>query len=152
MAGMLEGLPIVDAEDAMDLHVQKRDIKRTAAKDPGHCALAECMKREYGEQDVRVYLSRAYVLHGDHWVRYTVSALAQREITAFDRGGSFEPGLYRLYAPSPSSRLDYSKKKQPPRPGFSTQRPRAIPQITANVRPRSAVVANAGLHPKKDDV
>lgn len=140
MAGLLEGLPIIDAEEPMDLHVQKRDINRQAKKDPAHCALAECAMRQNGYNDVRVYLSRAYIKEGNHWVRYEVSQLARREITAFDRGGAFMPGYYRLYAPSPSNRRSRTMPKAKDRKHTA---PRAIPQVTANIRPRSAVIPNA---------
>jgi hypothetical protein len=148
MAGLLEGLEIVDAEEPMELHVLKMDINRRNKKDPAHCALAECVMRQYDKQDVRVYLSRAYVKEDDHWVRYEVSQLARREITAYDRGGSFMPGIYRLNVPSPSTRKmreDRASGKTRASAPRQYRAPRAIPQVTANIRPRSAVVANARI-------
>jgi hypothetical protein len=143
MAGLLEGLPIVDAEEEMDLHVIKSDINRRSRKDPAHCALAECLHRQTGNPEVRVYLSRAYVrAHnrdlGDHWVRYEVGQMARREITAYDRGGAFMPGVYRLYVPRPNT--EYMRGTQPKK--GKSRRPRHIPQLTANIRPRAAVIKN----------
>lgn len=133
----LEGLPVVDAERGLELHVQKRDVNRMQRKNPARCALAACAERIY-KSEARVYMSRAYVKSADgtHWLRYTVPASAQREITAFDRGASFEPGSYRLGAPSPTARLgQYSSKSHGTKPPAG-KAPRPI-HFSINVRARS---------------
>ena len=100
MAGTLEGLPIIDATEPLHLLVKNQDIRKRGSRGPAVCALAECVKRQTGH-DVRVYLSRAYILNddGDAWVRYEVSQIARREIVAFDRGAPFQPGIYVLNRP-----------------------------------------------------
>jgi hypothetical protein len=47
----------------------------------------------------------AYILRNNYWVRYRIPQSVIREIVAFDRGGSFEPGMYALMPPSPAYRL-----------------------------------------------
>ena len=131
-----EGLPVVDATRALELHVQQRDVDRKQRKNPAKCALAACSERQF-KTEARVYMSRAYVKSADgtHWTRYTVPTSAQREITAFDRGARFEPGIYRLGAPSPSAQLGAYER----RGGAKTKTgkaPRPI-HFSINVRPRA---------------
>ena len=132
----LEGLPVVDAERGLELHVQRRDVDRRQRKNPARCALAACTERQF-KTECRVYMSRAYVksVDGTYWTRYVVPSAAQREITAFDRGAAFEPGVYRLTPPSPSSRLD-----APKRPGGASTRTGKAPRpihFSLNVRQRA---------------
>lgn len=133
----LEGLPVVDAERGLELNVQRRDVDRKQRKNPAQCALAACAQRIY-KTECRVYMSRAYVksADGSYWTRYTVPSSAQREITAFDRGAPFEPGIYRLSPPSASARLGtYSSKAHGSR-SPSGRPPRPI-HFSINVRQRA---------------
>lgn len=132
----LEGLPVVDAERGLELNVQRRDVDRKQRKNPAQCALAACAQRIY-KTECRVYMSRAYVKSADgtHWLRYTVPASAQREITAFDRGAAFEPGSYRLSPPSASAKLG-SYARAGGRSTHTGKAPRPI-HFSINVRARS---------------
>ena len=134
----LEGLPVVDAVRGLELHVERRDVDRKARKNPAQCALATCATRMY-KTECRVYMSRAYVKSADglSWTRYTVGGTTQREITAFDRGAPFEPGIYRLSPPAPSTRLGNGSKI-----GGNGQRTGKGPKprhISLNVRQRAPV-------------
>ena len=151
MAGVLEGLPIVDADFGMTLNVQKRDIKKQGIKDAAHCALAECAMRQNHYQEARVYISRAYVksLDGTHWVRYVVTPAAQREITAYDRGAAFQPGSYRLEAPYASAKQGYKKPGSSVTAGSGTTGTKRIAQVTANIRPRAPTITNGKLENAK---
>lgn len=99
-----EGLPVVDADDNIVLHVTPTDVRIAKQKDPGHCAAAGAGRRAL-KTDVRVFLSRMYVKHKKHWTRYVTPGNATREIISFDRGSSFEPGEYVFKAASPGQRL-----------------------------------------------
>lgn len=101
---LFEGLPVVDADESIDLHVLAKDVNGANKRDPANCAAAKAGKRELGT-DVRVFLSRTYVKSKDHWVRYITPQSAQREIISFDRGSSFQPGTYTIPAPSSGQKL-----------------------------------------------
>jgi hypothetical protein len=101
----LDGLPIVDAKNNLAVEVLDKDIKTSKTKSPGHCAFAIACLRAMKAKEVRVHLGRTYVRHNGKWVRYVTPVRLQKEIVAFDRGGSFEPGTYNLYAPQPTKLL-----------------------------------------------
>ncbi|HWY34245.1 MAG TPA: hypothetical protein VNX68_06330 [Nitrosopumilaceae archaeon] len=101
---LFEGLPVIDAEESITLHVTPIDVKFANKKDPKSCAAAKAGQREL-KRDVRVFISRTYVKEKDHWVRYKTPMSAQKEIVSFDRGASFEPGEYTIKPFSQSDRL-----------------------------------------------
>jgi hypothetical protein len=70
-------------------------------------ARALCLANECDEAIVN--LSRAYLRNGRKWTRYVVTAALRGEILAFDRGGAFAPGEYRLYPIQPTQRLNALK-------------------------------------------
>jgi len=106
MAGIkkIEGKTIVDAKRPMIVRISKADIAGSAKKNPAMCAAARALVREGTCTKARVHLSRVYLLQGDKWVKYATPNSIAREITAFDRGGSFEPGDYKLIPVTPSQR------------------------------------------------
>jgi hypothetical protein len=139
----ISGLPIVDAKRPITLHITKADIARAAdsIQEPARCAAARACYRELGAKEVRIHMYRAYVRTNDHnWVRYYVDGRLRHEIIAFDRGGSFEPGEYKLSKMPPSMQVtgkhqggnDYSgrarKRKE------RDARKRKSYHVTANVR------------------
>ena len=132
-----EGLPVVDATRALELHVQQRDVDRKQRKNPAKCALAACSERQF-KTEARVYMSRAYVksADGSYWTRYVVPTSAQREITAFDRGARSEPGIYRLTPPSETSKLGANYKPASHRSPPTGKAPRPI-HFSINVRQRA---------------
>ena len=52
--------------------------------------------RQLGASEARVHTGRTYVKINEEWMRYNTPVSLQKEIVAFDRGGSFEPGEYEL--------------------------------------------------------
>ena len=105
---MIDGLPVVDAKRPLTLSVTKADISRAAdsIQQPNSCAVARACYRELHAKEVRVHLSRVYVRTNDHnWVRYVTPDAMRAEIIAFDRGGAFEPGEFRLEKIQPSATL-----------------------------------------------
>jgi hypothetical protein len=122
----IDGLPVVDAKRPLTLKVTKADIAKAAdsIQQPNSCAVARACHRELHCKEVRVHLSRVYVRTNDHnWVRYLTPKDMRGEIIAFDRGGSFEPGEFRLAKVPPThalgtprrggTRTDTGKKRRP---------------------------------------
>ena len=136
----LNGLPVFDATEPLPFSVTNRDINRGGTKEPDSCAIALACKRKTHCKDVRIHLSYSYLLEGDHWVRYRTPACISREIVAFDRGGSFDPGEYTLLVPYKSDRLGVRVK--PRRGRYNRRIPlKKFVHITANVRTRPAFVS-----------
>jgi hypothetical protein len=129
---MLEGLPVVDAKAGLLIQIKKCDILGSTKADPNNCAAARALRREYGSE-ARVYLTRTYVKTGKVWGRFITPASIAREIVAFDRGASFEPGEYVLNPPPKTLRLDYKKKPTGPKKDKNgkSNKPR---HVTASVR------------------
>jgi hypothetical protein len=96
---------VSDADEDLLISVTDRDFKAGKKKDHGDCALAVAAKRQEHAAQVIVSSSVAYVIKGDHAVRYKVPEAASKEIVAFDRGAEFAAGDYMLKKPPKSARL-----------------------------------------------
>lgn len=119
-----EGLPVVDATHDIALHVLSIDVKNATKNDPKSCAAAKAGQREL-KKDVRVFLTRTYVKEKKNWVRYLTPESVSREIISFDRGSSFEPGIYNVKAPHESMKLGhYRGRSFKPKTGKTNQKPR----------------------------
>jgi hypothetical protein len=128
-----------DADTDLIITVTPADIKTATLKDPQHCAAANAIKRELNKK-AYVLRSTTWVNLGNDktpaWTRFQTPVALQREVITFDRGGTFEPGDYKLVPFSPSSRLDFHKTKK----NASKAAPRGptkVRHVTANVRERS---------------
>lgn len=128
---LYEGLKVIDATEPVNLEITKLDIKNAKKSDPANCAAAVAGKRTL-HKEVRVFLTRTYVKEKSHWVRYVTPESVSREITSFDRGAAFEPGIYQMNRPSKTAKLGAHR-------GYSTARTgakrRALYHSTVNVRP-----------------
>jgi len=96
---------VVDADKPIFIMITPRDIELAIKDDPRRCAVAMACQRQVKAEEVRVHKTKAYVRKGNRWVRYIVPEAVYRELVAFDRGATFEPGTYVLRAPTPSERL-----------------------------------------------
>lgn len=93
----IKGFPVVNARAPLVINITARDTSRGHTKNPNACAAARaCLREVDGCTEVRVHLSRTYILIGERWHRYATSPSIRAEIIAFDRGGSFAPGQYML--------------------------------------------------------
>ena len=127
------GRDVVDAIENIEIEITDQDIKLAARKDPANCVMARACMKQRGT-DALVHISRVYLKMSDKniWVRYMVDNSLRTEIVAFDRGGEFAPGTYKLRRPEPSKLLG----KQ----NGSNQRPetiktkRAVPKVLSGVR------------------
>lgn len=129
----IDGLPIRNAKRDMVITVSARDISISKKKDHGHCVLAEAIRRHENAADVKVYLSRTFVRFkgSNEYLRYETPKSLYREIIAFDRGGSFEPGTYELLKPSKWVLRRKPAGQASERPLKKKIKPR---RLTANVR------------------
>lgn len=98
----LDGLPVYDATEPLFIEVVPQDVDIHRRRDPERCALAAACTRTL-HVEAKAYLSRLYVKHGDHWRRYALPESVRSEVAAFDRGGGFSSGTYRL-PPLPPNR------------------------------------------------
>jgi hypothetical protein len=140
----INGLPVFDAKEPISFSVTKRDIDRGGIKEPDSCAIALACRREFRSRDVRIHLTYSYLLEKDHWIRYRTPNCISREIIAFDRGGTFEPGEYTLLVPYKSDRIGVHAGLR--RHGRYNKRiPLKNPiHITANVRTRPVFGSRMG--------
>lgn len=131
---ILDGLPIVNATKSLKLEITTADIKHSQKKSAGFCAAAVACVRQLKAKEARVHLSRTYIRHNGKWIRYITPTSLQKEIIAFDRGGSFEPGHYRLMKVPPGKLIRVGE----PSGGKGNKKKklaaRAPMQFVANVR------------------
>jgi hypothetical protein len=115
------GKPVVNAKRGIKLHISATDTRTGRTKDPGACAAAKAAVREVPNCiAARIHLGRAYLLLNDgKWRRYKTPEALRGEVIAFDRGGKFEPGEYKLMPMSPS---DLKPKRPPPYSRSDTNR------------------------------
>ena len=100
------GRNVVDSTRTIQIEVTEQDTQLASRQDHGNCAVARaCMKQE--GTDALVHISRVFLKmkHKNIWVRYIVRNDLRTEIVAFDRGGKFEPGIFKLYQIPPTKKL-----------------------------------------------
>ena len=108
-----------DADEAVEVKVEKRDSKEGVKKDPGNCAMARAIKREYNADGAIIGLSTSYIIRKNKKtgitsaIRFATPESVAREITSFDRHQDFEPGEYILTTKPPTLRFGsgYSKRR-----------------------------------------
>jgi hypothetical protein len=131
----VDGMEVRNATVSLALEIIPADTK-AARKDPRHCVAAECIRRLPKVKDVRVHLSRTFILFKGkkYYLRWVTPKSLRAELIAFDRGGEFEPGKYILPIPK-----EYMKKPggNDPRPGgnFAAKRAKVFRHMTLGVRP-----------------
>jgi hypothetical protein len=109
----INGKPVVDGKKKWWLSIYDVDITTGRNKDPGNCAAARAILREHSEiRSVRVHIGRVFVELDKVWERYQTPHSLRSEIVAFDRGGSFMPGVHKILpvAPSTKARMKYHQK------------------------------------------
>jgi hypothetical protein len=112
----IAGKKVVNATKPLLLNITKSDCAHGNVKDPGACAAALALKRQLHVKKARVHLGRVYVEMETQWVRYNTPQSLKHEIISFDRGGSFEPGEYKLYATTPHQRKGKQQGSNKPSP------------------------------------
>ena len=108
------GRNCIDAASTIEIEITEQDTRFASRKDHTNCVMARaCMKQE--STDAIVHVSRIYlkVKDQDLWTRYAVDSSLRTEIIAFDRGGKFAPGIYKLHKLQPCKSLGADKRKRP---------------------------------------
>jgi hypothetical protein len=133
----IDGLPVRDAKSKVVVTVTAKDIAKASRKHPGACVMAQAGMRELHAAQVRVHLSRIYVLPrgGKNWLRYEADSQLRDEIVAYDRGGHFQPGDYLLPPPG-SGHREGDRGGGGPK-DRNRKRSRRSPIMTTNVRVRA---------------
>lgn len=133
----IDGLPVIDAKEPIELHISAGDIANADLKDPSDCVVARACRRDLHVKEARVHLGRIYLrVNKGNWLRYLTPRPLRSEIISFDRGGTFEPADFTLAAPYPKARLGKrtggASRNARPRPGPKTKRRK--PHVVTNVR------------------
>ena len=105
-AHRIGGRNVVDSTRTIQIEITAQDTQLASRQDHGNCAVARaCMKQE--GTDALVHISRVFLKmkNKNIWVRYIVKNDLRTEIVAFDRGGKFEPGIFKLYRIQPAQKL-----------------------------------------------
>lgn len=135
---MIDGTPVVDADEPVTVHVTSDDCSRGSTKDPRGCAFALALKRIAQCNEGRVHLGCTYLRFGNKWLRYATPPSLKSEIISFDRGGGFFPGNFRLHPMPPALRLkpanpNRNRKRSALR--ATSQRAGTEKKVTASPRP-----------------
>lgn len=131
---MIEGKPVIDADEPVTIHITQDDCARGSKKDPEKCAVALALKRVTECDESRVHLGCTYLRFGKKWLRYATPPSLKAEIISFDRGGGFYPGDFRLHPMPAALRLKPADQK--------TRHPKhkqATSGVAAKVRPEKKV-------------
>lgn len=145
----INGKRVVDAKRPAFIKITPRDVKEGDNKNPSSCAAAKAARHSIPECiSARVHIGRVYIEQEKQWVRYDTPDALRTEIIAFDKGGSFQPGEYKLRAPSPASTAEGRAKargeKNRNRPGdHPSKNPRKLRVRIAKIK-RHAVT---GIRP-----
>jgi hypothetical protein len=117
---MINGKPVVDADEPVTVHITPEDCARGSKKDPEKCAVALALRRITECDESRVHLGCTYLRFGNKWLRYATPPSLKAEIISFDRGGGFYPGDFRLHPMPAALRLKPANQK----PGPKRSRPK----------------------------
>lgn len=131
---VLRGAKAIDAEDKLILNIKPEDIAGSTPLDPFNCAAARSIKRTCKVKEAIVMRSATYINYGTkkapEWVRSKTPTSISREITAFDRGAKFAPGIYTFSPYPPSVRFGVKSRKRP----SGGKGKGALKHVTANIR------------------
>lgn len=132
----INGKEVVSSATGLWFTVEARDIRNGQPNDPCGCAAARALLRATGAEEVRVYRNKTYVIHSEGKPRrYDTPADLRIETIAYDRGGEFYPGKYRLAAGTAKAASSKAKSGSGPRKSRVTHVTRhTIP----NVRPSAS--------------
>jgi hypothetical protein len=107
---------VEDAKKSLAIEVTKTDESSSKRRNHEECAMAVACKRAYHADGVIIARSVAYLVKGTLAIRFKIPPSVMREVTSFDRGGSFAPGEYQL-SKMPESKTLKGRKKWDTGPG-----------------------------------
>lgn len=138
------GKKVIDAKEDVSITIRPIDTKVGGRKRPGGCIVAKVAERSPKCLKAEVYRGRVYLERPTHWDRYMTGDPLRTEIIAFDRGGRFEPGRYKIKAPSGSETVEARRRahvvkrtaRVDDRPS-KARNPRKV-HVVGGIRPRAA--------------
>lgn len=125
---------VIDAKRDLFIEVTKHDDKAGKKGKHQECALAVACKRKYNADSVLISRSTAYIIKGKKATRFHLPSTVSREITSFDRGAGFEPGVYELHRPSTKLTGKKHGGKAPNHSKRDNSRPKRFIHRTSNIR------------------
>ena len=128
----INGLPVIDGKNSIEVMITTQDVKRSTKKDPTRCAAAIACVRDLGASEARVHVGRTYIRYNGHWERYMTSQALRTEIVSFDRSGKFQPGTYSLLKMTPAKRPT-GKRQGSDKP--KTYKSKRKYHVLSNIRP-----------------
>jgi hypothetical protein len=90
---------VKDAKKPIQVEVSPQDVKLSKRSKHKECAMAVACKRKMKLDGILIARSTAYLIKGSTAIRFKVPNSLEREITSFDRGAAFDPGVYGLSVP-----------------------------------------------------
>lgn len=94
-----------DADESLTVEVTSDINKLATVKNHTNCAMAVACKRKMHADGVIIGMRSCYIVKGDEAIRFAAPERVRREITSFDRGAGFAPGIYKLNPPDAGRRL-----------------------------------------------
>lgn len=91
---------VKDSKASIKTEVTGHDDKVSRKGAHKECALAIACKRKFKVDGVIIARSTAYLVKNNKAIRFDVPISVGREITSFDRGAGFAPGVYHLARPT----------------------------------------------------
>lgn len=120
----IDGLKVRNLTKQIKLVISEQDCKRGNSKAPNSCAAALAAVRQVPNcSEARVHIGRVYLRvkasnsRAEYWLRGKTPGALRTEIATFDRGGSFEPGVYSINPLSPSQQPAGKGRGTPPKFG-----------------------------------
>jgi hypothetical protein len=137
----IDGLPVRNLTKKITLVISAEDCRKATKKAPNSCAAAiAAVRRVPNCLECRVHLGRIFlrIKEGkkEYWLRGKTPNALRTEITAFDRGGSFDPGVYDIMPLSlsdrPNGRTQSTSKKNKNRKGGPKRKLRHLTNVRGN--------------------
>lgn len=130
----IQGKAVKDANKELLVTITPQDVKAGAAKNATSCAAAQALVRQGICDEAKVHVNRTYIKKAGKWLRFKTPPALRSEIVAFDRGGSFEPGDYKLMPMSPSQRRGAREARETNRPPEARNPPKTGRSIKKRLR------------------
>ena len=90
---------VVDSKSTLAVEVTSSDVHNSKRKNHTECAMATACRRMFSADGMIIGKQTVYLIKGTKAVRFGIPESVRKEIVAFDRGASFEPGSYQLSKP-----------------------------------------------------
>ncbi len=124
---------VQDATKNLTIDVTSSDEKKSKRRNMNECAMAVACKRAYQADGVILSRKIAYLIKYDLAVRFLIPESVAREITSFDRGAGFSPGIYHLHRPPKGVTLEYKKAHRKSTPDKDENKRQKL-HITTGIR------------------